>query len=197
IWLIDRHAATVAHDMVYDLGDWLRCRLKKGVQEQGSIAQEVLDQCTLGASELWKQWSDQWSAQLSIRAHVPAHLKKELDTVLALQAELNGSKRVLQAVWAIVEKGPVSQGAHDALASLERGHERLLNKVDTLYSSLNVHDRFPELDGVNFEFVQILLLARDLKINIQKRAIGSFFEWDKLDRAVSGKQKVLGKCFWS
>ena len=124
-------------------------------------------------------------------------MKKELDTVLALQAELDGSERALQAVWAIVEKGPVSQGAHDALASLECGHERLLNKVDTLYSSLNVHERFPELDGVNFEFVQTLLLARDLKINIWKRAIGSFFEWDKLDCTVGGKQKALGKCFWS
>jgi len=124
-------------------------------------------------------------------------LKKELDTVLALQAELDSSKRALQGVWAIIEKGPVSQGTRDALASLERGHERLLNKVDVLYSSLNIHNRFPELDGVNFEFVQTLLLARDLKINIRKRVIGSFFEWDKLNRAVGGKQKALGKCFWS
>ncbi|KAI6003806.1 hypothetical protein EDD15DRAFT_2360083 [Pisolithus albus] len=35
-------------------------------------------------------------------------------------------------------------------------------------------------------------MARDLKINIRKRAIGSFFEWDKLDRAVGGKDKPLG-----
>jgi len=124
-------------------------------------------------------------------------LKKELDAVLALQAELDGSERVLQGVQAIIEKGPVSQGTRDALASLKRGHKRLLNRVDVLYCSLNIHDRFPELDGVDFEFVQTLLLARDLKINIRKRAVGSFFEWDKLDRAVGGKQKALGKSFWS
>jgi len=117
-------------------------------------------------------------------------LKKELDTVLTLQAELDSSERALQGVWAIIEKGPVSQGTHDALASLKRGHERLLNKVDVLYSLLNIHDRFPELDGVNFEFVQTLLLAQDLKINIWKHVIGSFFEWDKLDCAVGGKQKA-------
>ena len=128
---------------------------------------------------------------------MPTRLKKELDTVLTLQAELDGSERVLQAVQAIVKKGPVSQGADDALARLERGHERLLNKADTLYSSLNVHDRFLELDSVNFEFVQTLLLAWDLKINVRKWAIGSLFEWDKLDHTVSGKQKALGKCFWS
>ncbi|KAG2104683.1 uncharacterized protein F5147DRAFT_746521 [Suillus discolor] len=35
-------------------------------------------------------------------------------------------------------------------------------------------------------------MARDLKINIRKRTIGSFFEWDKLDRAVGGAQQALG-----
>jgi len=120
-------------------------------------------------------------------------LKKELDTVLTLQAELDSSERTLQGVRTIIEKGPASQETHNALANLERGHERLLSKVDVLYSSLNIHDRFPELEGVNFEFVQTLLLARDLKINIRKWVIGSFFEWDKLDRAVGGKQKALGK----
>jgi len=67
IWLIDRHAGAVAKEMVADLGDWLRRRLKKGIEEQGSAAREVLDQCELGAVELHKQWSDQRSAQLSIR----------------------------------------------------------------------------------------------------------------------------------
>jgi len=69
IWLIDRHAAAVANDMVTDLGDWLRRRLKKGIQDQGSVAREILDQCELNVSELRKQWSDQRSAQLSIRSH--------------------------------------------------------------------------------------------------------------------------------
>jgi hypothetical protein len=66
-------------------------------------------------------------------------------------------------------------------------------KVETLYSSLNVQDRFPELDGVNLDFVRVLLMARDLKMNIRKRAIASFFEWDKLDRAVGGSHQALGK----
>ena len=68
IWLLDRHASTVAKDMVADLGDWLQRRLKKGIQEQSSAAQEVLDQCNLDTVELCKQWSDQRSTQLSIRA---------------------------------------------------------------------------------------------------------------------------------
>ncbi|KAG2092121.1 uncharacterized protein F5147DRAFT_585987 [Suillus discolor] len=35
-------------------------------------------------------------------------------------------------------------------------------------------------------------MARDLKINIRKRAIASFFECDKLDWAVGGAQQALG-----
>lgn len=78
------------------------------------------------------------------------------------------------------------------LDGLERTYGRLMTKVDTLYASLNVQDQYPELDGIGFDFVRVLLLARDLKINIRKRAIGSFFEWDKLDQAVGGGQKPLG-----
>ena len=45
--------------MQHELGDWLRFRLKKGVGEQGSAAQEVLDDCSASVMELQKQWSDQ------------------------------------------------------------------------------------------------------------------------------------------
>jgi len=69
--------------------------------------------------------------------------------------------------------------------------------IEALYSSLNIPEKFPGLDGINFEFIHTLLLAQDLKISIRKRAVGSFFKWDKLDHAISGKQKVLGKFFWS
>lgn len=64
--------------------------------------------------------------------------------------------------------------------------------MEALYSSLNVQDQFLELTGLNLNFVKNLLMAHDLKINIHKRAIGSFFEWDKLDRMVGGKDKALG-----
>ena len=42
------------------------------------------------------------------------------------------------------------------------------------------------------EFVRTLLFARDLKINIRKRAVASFFEWDRLDSAMGGKSHPLG-----
>jgi Ulp1 protease family, C-terminal catalytic domain len=128
-----------------------------------------------------------------ISQDAPARLKKELDTVLALQADLDTSDKALQTARTMLEKDMASDDTLEALESLERGHDRLMNKVEALYSSLNVHDRFPELHGINLEFVRILLLARDLKMNVRKRAIASFFEWDKLDQAVGGVQQALGK----
>ena len=121
----------------------------------------------------------------------PARLKKELDAVLTLQADIDTSEHTVQSMRIALQKSHASSDSLEVLASLQRSHARLLNKVDILYASLNVHDKFPELKGVNLEFVQILM-ARDLKINIRKRAIGSFFEWNKLDRAIGGKEKTLG-----
>ena len=45
---------------------------------------------------------------------------------------------------------------------------------------------------MSLDFVRTLFLARDIKINIRKRAIASFFEWDKLDSAVGGKANPIG-----
>ncbi|KAI6158808.1 hypothetical protein EDD17DRAFT_1487803 [Pisolithus thermaeus] len=192
IWLLDRHATAIGYEMRTELGDWIRRRLRKGVHEQGSAAQEVLDNCGVSITELREQWSSQRAAQLSIRAHAPAKLKKELDTVLALQADLDTTTKVVQGARATIERGNVTPDILDALASVERSHTRLVIKAEALYSSLNVHEQFPQLTNVSLDFVRTLLMARDLKINIRKRAIGSFFEWDKLDRAVGGKDKPLG-----
>ncbi|KAL4068920.1 hypothetical protein V8B97DRAFT_2024580 [Scleroderma yunnanense] len=77
---------------------------------------------------------DHQVAAINAKIYAPAQLKKELNMVLTLQADLDASE--------------------------------LMSKVDTLYASLNVSDKFPELEG-------------------------SFFKWDKLNHVVSGKQKIL------
>ncbi|KAG1892710.1 hypothetical protein F4604DRAFT_1672662 [Suillus subluteus] len=179
LWLIDRQAGAIGLEM-------------RGIIAQGAAAKEVLAKCSIETDFLQAQWEDQKKSQLSIHAHAPARLKKELDVVLALQSDLDVSERALQSTCTVVEKGSVTEETLDALDSLECSHERLMNKVEVLYSSLNVHDRFPELQGVDLDFVRTLLMACDLKINIHKRAIGSFFEWDKLDRAVGGTNQALG-----
>ncbi|KAG2125734.1 hypothetical protein DEU56DRAFT_873029 [Suillus clintonianus] len=168
LWLIDRQAAAIGSEMKTDLGEWIKNRLKRGIKAQSSAALDVIDH------------------------YAPARLKKELDTVLVLQADLDTSDRALQTTKTMLEKEAASDDTLDVLESLQRGHDRLMTKVEALYSSLNVHDKFPELNGVNLDFVRVLLMARDLKMNVRKRAIASFFEWDKLDRAVGGSHQALG-----
>lgn len=77
----------------------------------------------------------------------------------------------------------------EVLATMQN---RLLENVELLFSSLNVGVDFPELRGFPLPFVQTLLLARDLKRNIRMRAIEAFFEWDRLDQAVGGREEALG-----
>jgi hypothetical protein len=113
--------------------------------------------------------------------------------VLTLQGELDTVDNFLKNTKAVISKSSATQESLTLIASLERSQDRLKRKVEDLYASLNVHDSFPELRGINLEFARTLLMARDLKINIRKRAIGSFFEWDKLDRAVGGRDETLGK----
>jgi hypothetical protein len=91
----------------------------------------------------------------------PARLKKELDTVLALQADMATSDQALQTTCTMLEREAASDNTMVALDGLERGHQRLMEKVEALYASLNIQDRFPELQGVNLDFVRTLLMARD------------------------------------
>ncbi|KIK15557.1 hypothetical protein PISMIDRAFT_114969 [Pisolithus microcarpus 441] len=165
--------------------------MRKGIEEQGSAAKEVLVGCDVPVTELQSQWTQQREAQLSIQAH---KLRKELDSILSLQADLNASKCTLLAACAVIEQDSkeVSASTLDILSSMECSHTQLSDKLGTLYTSLNVQQKFPDLDGIQLDFVWILLMARDLKINIRKQVIGSFFEWDKLNRAAGGKDKSLG-----
>ena len=71
-------------------------------------------------------------------------------------------------------------------------HETLKDEVDTLYKTLNIPHAIPDLGDVDITFIHMLFLARDLKINICKRVIGSFLEWDRLDQAVGGRGQPLG-----
>jgi hypothetical protein len=55
-------------EMRVELGDWIKRRLKHGVNNQGSAAKEVLRNCGISAEDLRTQWADQKKSQLSIRA---------------------------------------------------------------------------------------------------------------------------------
>ncbi|KAI0676695.1 hypothetical protein C8Q78DRAFT_960079 [Trametes maxima] len=192
IWLLDRHADAINRPAREELGNWIRGKLKKGVDARSAAARKDLAETGLGLEELRQQWESQRLAQLSVRKHAPARLKKELDSVLNLLAELDTVETAMARLQNQVESGEEHPIVHEYIASLKRTHSRAVAKVEGLYASLNVPHDFPELKGLPLNFVRVLLMARDLKINIRKRAIGSFFEWDKLNRAAGGRDQPLG-----
>lgn len=55
-------------DMRMDLGDWIKQRLCRGVQEQGKLMQDQIEDCNIDLKELERQWASQKESQLSIRA---------------------------------------------------------------------------------------------------------------------------------
>ncbi|RDB15038.1 hypothetical protein Hypma_005430 [Hypsizygus marmoreus] len=192
LYLLDRQAASIALELRDDLGDWIRRRLVKGVKDQGAAAQRVLDNCGVSIEELRLQWTMQQAAQLSVRAHAPVRLKKELDTVLTLQGDLDTVASAIESARSVISQSTPSKESLRLLKDLQATHDDLQDQVEVLYASLNVHDSFPELQGIDLDFIRTLLMARDLKINIRKRAIGSFFEWDKLDQAAGGREQSIG-----
>ncbi|KXN90747.1 hypothetical protein AN958_03669 [Leucoagaricus sp. SymC.cos] len=169
IWLIDQQVTSINCELHNDLGDFIKILI----------------------GDLHSQWDLQWTAQLSLQAHVPTHLKKEVDIVLNLQGDLDAINTTLQSISTALSKSESSRDSIHLLTALQETHESLKAKVKTLYTSLKIHKSFPELQGLDLEFVQMLLMAHDLKINIQKWAIGSFFEQDKLDQAAGSHKEAL------
>ena len=120
-------------------------------------------------------------------------MKKELDTILSLQGDLDAVEKAINTTKATLVTSATPEESKSILKGLLDMHTTFSNEVEALYVSLNIHDSYPDLKGASLEFVRTLLMAHDLKINIRKRAIASFFEWDRLNQAVGGRNQALGK----
>ena len=129
----------------------------------------------------------------SVFLDAPARLKKELDAILSLQGDLDTVEKAIMTAKTTLTVSATPEESKGILKGLLEMHATFSSKVEALYVSLNIHDTYPDLKGASLEFVRLLLMAHDLKINIRKRAIGSFFEWDRLDQAVGGRNQALGK----
>jgi hypothetical protein len=131
---------------------------------------------------------------LTFQSDAPVRLKKELDIVLNLQGDLDTVDKAILVTRSTISCSLASRETLQLLSSLETTQRNLKEEVEALNSSLNIEDTFPELQNIDLDFVRTLLMARDLKINIRKRAIGSFFEWDRLDQAAGGREQAIGEC---
>ncbi|KAJ7825175.1 hypothetical protein B0H13DRAFT_2375077 [Mycena leptocephala] len=130
------------------------------------IDQYATFECRVPVQQLRAEWVAQKAAQTSIRAHAPARLRRELDKVLLLQNQIDS----------------IDKAINDTKKTLHSSASRipwLFFTAEELYTSLNIQKDFPEL--------------RDLPLESTfANAIGSFFEWESLDRAVSGRREALG-----
>ncbi|EPQ51554.1 hypothetical protein GLOTRDRAFT_96295 [Gloeophyllum trabeum ATCC 11539] len=188
IWLVDRQAAAIGDELREDLGDYIKRRI-------GREAEEELEACGVALEELRLQWELQRATQLSIRAHAPARLKKEVDVVLTLQAEIDSVEKAIASVQGHLVKAAAPPASMHVLQKLKDAHCKLVSRAEQLYISLNIQESFPHLQGVSYDFIRTIIFARDLKINIRKRAVANFLDWDRLDQAVGGKDNPLGALF--
>ena len=192
-----------------NLGDWITCRFSKTIEAQERSTENKLFEIQISEDELSAQWALQKRMQMSAppsksqlasscRAYItmivaPSKLMKELDRVLSLQAQVDVVDNELQMMrTAMKETKSESQATLGILEKMEGSQTRLRNKVESLYMTLNVPKEHSHLLDVDTEYLKVLFLARELKIGIRKCAIGSFFEWDRLDQAVGGKANPLG-----
>ncbi|KAJ6451750.1 hypothetical protein C8R45DRAFT_848226, partial [Mycena sanguinolenta] len=193
IWMIDKYVSFVNEEGLDGLGNWIHQQETKNLAAKQAVAEKVLRECRVSEGELRRQWEAQKAAQSSLRAHAPVRLKRELDKVLGLQVQIDAVEKSITEAKQSITGGDALQETLTLLRRLEATHAVAeLGSAEALYASLNIQGNFPELHGLPLEFVQTLLLMRDLKINIRKRAVGSFYEWETLDRAVSGRRELLG-----
>ena len=212
LWIIDRFLASVAQDHREELGQWAKRKLdgEKGIKKETQRATQTIEACAVEEDVLRSEWAHQVETQTSIRTRTsnlallnnhpdkypldaPARLKKEVDAVLSLQTEIGTLEKTIEDTRTSLSQAGVStKDVKSSLCGLMECQSGLQAQVERLYASLNIQDQFPELAGVNVEFIRTLLLARDMKINVRKRAIGSFMEWERLDQAAGGKHQSLG-----
>ncbi|KAJ6522075.1 hypothetical protein DFH09DRAFT_938576 [Mycena vulgaris] len=192
IWMIDQYAAFVNEEGQDNLGSWIHRQEHKNLVKKRMAATKVLRECGVPEAELRRNWEAQKAAQTSLRSHAPARLRHELDKVLALQTQIDTVEKSIADVKQSITGPEASADSITLLHSLEKTHDTLSTQAEALYASLNIYESFPELQNLPLEFVRILLMMRDLKINIRKRAVGSFYEWENLDRVVGGRREALG-----
>ncbi|KAH6910088.1 hypothetical protein BKA70DRAFT_1100641, partial [Coprinopsis sp. MPI-PUGE-AT-0042] len=192
LWLINNLLAAVGGEMRDGLGEWLK-RCSTAIANFRRTAQSELEACGHPVAELRLLWEDQKKSQSSIRSRASAtKVKKDLDAILHLQADLDVIDDRVEAIASGIAKDYPMGHKDLILSTLRACHNALDEKIEALFGSLNVGDSYPDLKGMDYEFVKTLLVLRDLKINIRKRAIANFFEYERLSQAAGGRNLPLG-----
>ncbi|KAG6864176.1 hypothetical protein C0991_011827 [Blastosporella zonata] len=106
----------------------------KGVEMQKASARQVLADSNVPIDVLRAQWADQRQAQLSICAHAPTQLKKELNSVLNLQGQMDALDQAIQGLRKELSKGEALKNSIDLLSKLQQMQEEFKAQGEDLYS---------------------------------------------------------------
>ncbi|KAH6887237.1 hypothetical protein BKA70DRAFT_1122619 [Coprinopsis sp. MPI-PUGE-AT-0042] len=192
LWLLDRAMTAIGNDSMPGMAAALHRKLKNARKRLDSVGKRS-NEAKFNDDFVREQWDHQQSAQMSLQSQAPIRVKKELDSVLSLQAEIDSTQKTLESTRkALGTADNAGCAAKSILNQLDKQQQDLAKRAEELYSSVNVAEAFPGLEGLQLKFVRGLLMARDMKINIRKRAIGNFFEWDRLKQASGGRDEPLG-----
>lgn len=208
MWLFDRFVEGIGLELRDDLGHWHRHRMKS-VEAAEEEAKAELKKCATPVPLLREEWAHQKVAypkntlckyrssqrrpSLISFPDTPVKLRKELDKVLKLQSELATVARSITTTRKALKRASQNRNSRTILKELRATHGVLQERVQALYMSLNIDQSFPTLTGVNLEFVHALLMARDLKIRIRAKVIGTLHQWNRLDQAAGGRAQALGE----
>ncbi|KAF7299371.1 hypothetical protein MIND_00886400 [Mycena indigotica] len=192
IWTIDQYAAFVNEDGFYNLSAWILRQDSKNLVAKYKAAVATLRRCGVPVTKLRVEWEEQKAAQISARRHAPKRLRRELDKVIALQAQIDAVEKSIDDVQQSIPNRAPGSTSRELLTELQATQAELQRQAEELYASLNIPGIYPALQGLAPELARLLLMMRDLKISIRKKAIGSFQEWETLDQAVSGRREPLG-----
>lgn len=207
---------TIGSDIRDELGDILRRKLKL-VKKQGNAAQKQLDEAGVSRAVLEQQWNEQqayemqlggklgkcqcpilttlnnWSSATAAPKSKQAQKQaKTQDKLLSIQNDLEKMSRKMKS-FKISNCSEVSNKiltANSIVDSMKSNAETLLAGLDDRTG--DSMSTSPELDP---EAVKLLAETERLKRCVRKLAIGSFFEWDKIDQAKRGHQAVGKPCY--
>jgi hypothetical protein len=120
-------------------------------------------------------------------------LTRELESVLKLHEDIEQLTVSAEQLISEYAKDPQSESTKAITTNLQALLKPKYEQLEAVYSSLNVDSSFSEFKGLPYEFARNVILLRALKINIRKRAIASFFEWDRLRQSSAGREQALGE----
>jgi hypothetical protein len=119
-------------------------------------------------------------------------VRAELNKVLKLQSQIESvEKAITEAKESIVSAGATPDSLR-LLRGLHDTHSMLSTQAEALYTSLNLVETYPELEGLPSPFAHTLVALRELKVDIQEKAAEAFQELEALDQAVAGKREPQG-----